>query len=405
MSYFSQISLRDGAQLDAFGRLRISHPETIFDSKQIADKQPLFWDDRLVSGSGGASTYNANQASTTLSVALNTAAVRVRQTFRWFNYQPGKSQLIFMTGVFGTAASGITRRVGLFETNNGLFFEQIGTGMGVVHRTFTSGAAVDTRIAQASWNLDKFDGTGASGVTLDFSKTQIMAIDYEWLGVGRVRYGFVVGGILYYCHEASVANVGTLVYMSTPNLPLRYEIRNDGTGAASELTHICATVMCEGGIANTGIVRGITRGATSMVTGNNTNIYPLISHRLNTNYKHAQIKVNSFTINCTSTATYNWYLLLNPTVTGTALSFTQVTNSALEADLVSTNATTVTGGTILSTGVTQQTNEGISVVSPATDFVPGSTIAGVADIVVLAVQRLTGTAETFYSSLNWREQL
>jgi hypothetical protein len=126
--------------------------------------------------------------------------------------------------------------------------------------------------------------------------------------------------------------------------------------------------------------------------------------RLNSNYLHSTIKLLNFNVNCTSTATYNWYLLLNPTVTGTALSFTQITNSSVDAQINTTNATTVSGGVTLLTGTASQTNEtGINIVN-ATDFAMGSTIAGVADIVVLAVQRATGTTETFYGSLNWREQ-
>ena len=170
---------RNNGTFDAFYRQRFSEPKTIFDSKQIADKQALIWDDQLTSGSGGASTYNTNQASTTLSVALNTAAVRVRQTFRHFNYQSGKSQLVVMTGIFGTAATGIKRKAGLYNSNNGIFFDQQSDGMGITIRTYTSGSAVDTRVLQTNWNIDKMNGAGASGLTLDFSKTLIWFCDIE----------------------------------------------------------------------------------------------------------------------------------------------------------------------------------------------------------------------------------
>jgi len=395
---------RNNGTFDAFYRQRFSQPETIFDSKQLSDKQPLFWDDQLISGSGGASTYNTNQASTTLSVANLTAGRRVRQTFRRFNYQPGKSQLWIMTGIFGTAATGIKRKIGLFDQKNGLFFDQQSTGMGITVRSYTSGSAVDTRVAQSDWNIDKMDGTGPSGITLDWSKCEIVFGDYEWLGVGTKRWGVFVGGRPYYVHEINNANNSTLVYMSVPNLPLRYEIENDGTGAAASLTHICSTVISEGGLKETGFGFGISRGVSPLVTLNNTNIYPLFAMRLNSNYLHATIKLLNFNINCTSTATYNWYLILNPTVTGTALSFTQITNSSVDAQVNTTNATTVSGGTVLLTGTSSQTNEaGVNIVN-ATDFGMGSTIAGVADIVVLAVQRATGTTETFYAALNWRAQ-
>lgn len=407
MTYFKDISVQylDSANLDAFARLRVSNPETVFDSKQLADKQPLFWDDQLVSGSGGASTFNTNQASTTLSVANLTAGKRVRQTFRRFNYQPGKSMLFVMTGIFGTAATGIKRKVGMFDDRNGIFFDQLSTGMGVTVRTYTSGSAVDTRVAQSSWNIDKMDGTGVSGVNLDFSKCQIMFADFEWLGVGRVRFGFFVDGKPYYCHEVLNANNVSLVYMSTPNLPLRYEIENDGTGGVASLTHICSTVISEGGLKDTGFPFGINRGATPLTTLNDTNIYPLFALRLNSSYKTSAIKILDLSIVCTSTSAFNYYLLLNPTVTGTALSFTQVTNSSVDAQVNTTNATTVSGGTTLFSATDNQANttSGTSSVLNS-DFYLGSTIAGVSDILVLGVQRLTGTTESFYGSLNWKDQ-
>ena len=407
MTYIRQVDIKyqDSANLDAFARVRMSNPETIFDSKQLSDKQPLFWDDQLVSGSGGASTYNTNQASTTLSVANLTAAKRVRQTFRRFNYQAGKSQLFVMTGIFGTAATGIKRKIGMFDDKNGLFFDQLSTGMAVTVRTYTSGSAVDTRIAQASWNLDKMNGTGASGITLDFSKCQIMFADFEWLGVGRVRFGFFVDGKPYYCHEVLNANNSTLVYMSVPNLPLRYEIENDGTGGAESLTHICSTVISEGGLKDTGFPFGITRSTAPLTTNNDANIYPLFAMRLNSSYQTSSIKILDLSIVCTSTAAFQYYLILNPTVTGTALSFTQVTNSSIDAQINTTNATTISGGTTLFCATDNQANttSGISSVLNS-DFYLGSSIAGVSDILVLGVQRLTGTTETFYGSLNWKDQ-
>lgn len=399
------ITLQDSANLDAFSRLRMSSPETIFDSKQLGDKQPLFWDDQLVSGAGGASTYNANQASTTLSVANLTAGRRVRQTFRRFNYQPGKSQLFIQTGIIGTAATGIKRKIGMFDDKNGLFFDQLSTGIGVTVRTYTSGSAVDNRVTQANWNLDKMDGTGASGINLDFSKCQIMFSDFEWLGVGRIRFGFVVDGKPVYCHEVLNANNTTLVYMSVPNLPLRYEIENDGTGAAASLTHICSTVISEGGLKDTGFPFSITRGATPLTTLNDADIYPLFAIRLNSSYLTSSIKILDLSIVCTSTSTFNYYLLLNPTVTGTALSFTQVANSSIDAQVNTTNATKVTGGTRLFCLTDNQANATSGVASVLnSDFYLGSTIAGVSDVIVLGVQRLTGTTESFYGSLNWKDQ-
>ncbi len=400
------ISKLEPLNFDAFARLRMTQPETIFDSKQIADKQPLFFDDQAVSGAGTSSTYNTNQASTTLAVSNLTAGLRVRQTFQRFNYQPGKSFLFIRTGVFGTAGTGITKRLGLFDERNGLFFEQKANGMSVSVRTYTSGAAVDTNVLQANWNIDKMDGTGASGITLDYTKTLIYFCDFEWLGVGTVRFGFFIGGLPYYVHAINNSNINTVVYMSTPNLPLRTEIQNDGTGGVSSITDICSTVIIEGGRQTTGVKRGLNRETNTLVTNNNALIYPLIALRLKSTHFGALIKLISFNLKCTSTADYAWYIILNPTVTGTALSFTGLTNSSIEYAFP-TNATTVSAGTTLDTGLGSDVNNNVKGVENTTqsDLVIGSNIAGTADIVCLAVQRLNGTTETFYSSLTFLDLL
>lgn len=399
----------DNATGDAFGRLRTSSPFTIFDSKQIADKQPLFWDDQETSGGGTSTTYNTNQASTTIAVDNLTAGTRVRQTFRHFNYQPGKSQLIFMTFVLGTRTTGITRRVGYFNTNNGLYLQQTSTGLAVVRRTFTSGGVSNNVVNQADWNMDTLDGNGPSGITLNEAMAQILIIDFEWLGVGRVRFGFNIDGVTIYVHEFDNANNLSLVYMSTPNLPLRYEISNDGTGAAAGLVHICSSVASEGGVEFTGFSLAVDRGITALATNNDTNIYPLIAIRLKSGYLGTTINITNLDIIVTTTADYRWALLLNPTIVGTALSFTSVTNSAIEAQVNTTNATTITAGTGTKLGSGYVSSTAISRPNVAPNLTGiltlGSSIAGTSDIIVLVVQNLAAGAESYYGSLSWKESV
>jgi len=396
----------DGStNIDAFYRLRVSEPQTLFDSKQIYDNQPLFWDDQQISGSGTSSTYNTNQASTTIGVSANTAGVRVRQTFRHFNYQPGKSQLVILTAVLGTASeTGIIKRLGQFNTNNGLFFQLDSTGLAVVVRTFATGSVVNNAVYQSAWNIDKLDGTGASGITLDTTKTLIYFLDYEWLGVGTIRFGFFVNGKPYYCHAVHNSNINTVVYMSLPNLPLRYEITNTGTGAASNMTHICTTVITEGGRQQTGIERAINRGIDTLTTLNDADIYPLIGLRLKATQLGVFVRLLDYQVICTSTAEYAYYIMLNPTIAGTALTWVDITNSGLQYSY-GTSATKISGGTVIATGIgsdTVQSRSGISRVTES-DLAIGSNIAGTPDQIFIGIQRLTGTTETFYGSVIWSE--
>ncbi len=390
---------------DAFGRLRVSEPQAVFDSKAILDNQPFLFDDAAVSGAGTSSTHSAARASVTLGVSASTAGLRARQSRRRMAYQPGKSQLAFLTFVMGAAAAGITRRAGLFDGADGIFLMADVDGPAMVIRSSVSGSPVESVARQATWNIDPLDGTGPSGLTLDLTRANILLIDYEWLGVGRVRTGFVIGGALVYVHEFAHANVVTSVYMSTPNLPVRWDIANDGTGGAATIEAICASVMSEGGQERTGITRTIDRAASGLVTLNDADLYPLIAIRLDDAELDATVRAIAASVFCTSSAVFRWALLLNPTVAGTALSFADVANSAMEAAVGATNATKVSGGTVIASGYAESTSQNNIPAGGVTDHALGASIAGVSDVLVLAVQRLTGTTETFYGTLTVTEQV
>ena len=408
------ITFGDTFAIDAFGRARVSNPQTLFDSKNIFDddglasnveNQPLFYDNQETSGSGTSTTYNANESSQTISVGATTAGTRVRQTKMRFNYQPGKSQLVLMTFVLGTQASGITRREGIFDDENGLFLEDDGTDYKFVTRTYTSGSAVDNEVTQTNWNLDTMDGSGTSGITLDFTKSQILFLDYEWLGVGRVRMGFVVDGKIYYAHEFLNANVLDKVYMQTPNLPLRSEITNDGTGVASSLTQICSSVISEGGSQDLGVQRYASTSGTHVDCASENTIYAIVGIRLKAEYLGATIKLlESSVLETTGSKYYEWLILLNPTVAGT-FTYSDQTNSAVQTATGAT-ANTVTGGTYITGGMGASSFRGGGFVEGevADALRLGSLIDGTPDELVLCVRPIGGSTNIdIEGSLSWRE--
>jgi hypothetical protein len=394
------ITAQDSPSIDAFGRWRVSEPQTIFDSKQLYDAQPLFWDDQQVSGTGTTSTHNPNTASTVMSVSGTTAGRRVRQTFMRFNYQPGKSQLILCTGTLSATGggTGIVRAMGLYDDKNGIFIRDNQGTVEAVIRTYTSGTAVDNAVSQANWNLDKMDGTGASGVTLDPTKSQIVAIDFEWLGVGRVRIGFVVDGTFIYVHEFLHANRTAGVYMSTPNLPLRYEISNNGTGVASSLEHICSSVMSEGGIENLGILRHQDTGLISSLSSNTA--YAVMGGRLKSTHIGVSINVENISIIGSANDQAHWELRFGGTVAGT-FTYNNLANSAVQT-AIGTNANTITGGTEIDGGYFS-TTQGISFTVPNAARL-GSTIAGVSQEWQLVIIPITNNMSV-RASVTWRELL
>lgn len=239
-----QIDPDANPQLDAFSRLRVSSPTAIFDNQFEYGLQPLLWES-VVTGAGSV-LADSNTSSIKLTVSASGAHV-IRQSHRYFRYQCGKSQLISLTAVMGALKGNTRQRVGYFDGQNGLFFEQDGTHLRVVQRSFTSGVAVDTAVNQADWNLDTLSGESPSVAQIDTSKSQIFVIDLQWLGVGRVRFGVDFGGQIVYCHQFINANLIPTVYMTTANLPARYELEMTGPATPTVMNQICQSVISEGG--------------------------------------------------------------------------------------------------------------------------------------------------------------
>jgi len=265
------------ATVDAFGRLRVSQPFTLFDSQNRYQKDPQFSES---TANGASITYDSNASTVLLSADTTSGSKAVRQSYRVFPYQPGKSLEVFATFVMNTAKTNLRQRVGYFNTDNGVFFQQNNSTLSFVLRTATSGTPSDARtVDQADWNGDKLDGTGLSGITLDVTKAQILYMDFEWLGVGSVRCGFVIDGKLIICHTFNNANDLDKVYMTTAILPVRYEIESTAaTATGSTMKQICSTVISEGGYQQKAALTWARR--TTTLTGVTTSFKPIVSIQL-----------------------------------------------------------------------------------------------------------------------------
>jgi len=396
----------DDATIDAFGRMRVSNPLTLFDSKQLFDKQALFWDEE-VSGAGASSTYDTGHSQTVMTVTNNTEFV-IRQTNMRFNYQPGKSLQVLQTGLMSKEEN-VTKRIGYFTSNtttpfnssrHGYYWENDGTDVKVC----IAKAGVCNEAKQKNWNIDKMDGTGPSKKVINWSKCQIFFIDFEWLGVGRVRFGIVINGIIYYVHEFNHANNVTSVYTEIPNLPCRYEIRS--TGGSGTLNHICNSVISEGGLDRNGVIRGVDRGVTAFTTQSDSDIYPLISIRLQSGKEMITINPVDFSIMVDSTADFRWALYLNPTIAGTdAVNWTALSNSAIEYDVTRNNTNKLSGGTLIKSGYVERGGADQVQLEIDSPLHLGMAIDGTMDEFVLAIQIVNGVAEDFYAGLSWRELL
>jgi hypothetical protein len=384
-----------GTNTDAFGRLRVSQPYTLFDSQNRYAADNQF--DTSTSGTG-SSTYNANQASMSLAVTSGGVGSVVRQTYRVFPYQPGKGLLLLATFVMdsGTSAD-LNQSVGYFNTDNGVFFRRTAGVNAFVMRSNTSGTPSDARFAnQADWNGDKLDGTGASGYTLDLDHPQILWMDFEWLGVGSVRCGFIIDGQYVVCHTFDTANVyGTTVYMTTAILPVRYEITTTTAAVAATLTQICSSVVSEGGFEQSSVEH--TASMTNLTASSylNTSYKPLISIRLASGRTGAVVIPIGVNFLPSTADNFQIALVKNATLSTTPSWSAVASDANVEFDIGSTS---YTGGTIVfsefATGKT-----GRSILSPSTgynwDLQLGASIAGVSDTLTLVARTVTtGGAST-----------
>lgn len=370
--------------LDAFGRLRIAQPYTIFDSQNRYQKDPQF--SESLAGNATA-TYNANESTVDMAVTTTTNDEAVRQSYRVFPYQPGKSLQVLATFVMADAATGLVQRVGYFNTGNGVFFQKSGDTLSFVLRTSTSGTPSDVRtVSQSSWNGDKLDGTGASGIILDTTKAQILYMDFEWLGVGSVRCGFIIDGTFIVCHTFNNANDIDKVYMTTAILPMRYEIKNNAS-AAGTLKQICSTVISEGGYDQKS---KLTWARMTTATSVSTAFEPLVSIQLKSTSLGAVVLPAIYTaLPVASTADYEVALIKNTTLTGA--SFTSLSTNVN----YDTSATSMSGGDVVDTLFISSSNQATTTVNTDIgynfDLQLGVDLSGNSDTYTLAARTLSGT--------------
>lgn len=335
-----KVAYADGPNMDAFGRLRVSEPKTLLDAKHLYDKLPLLFSEKL---SGTAtSTFSANDSMVVMETK-NKNDVVIRQSRYHFNYQPGKSIQALFTGKLHPQ-SGIIKRMGLFQSlsadpvtpTDGLYLEVTESGP-VFKITKTQGTPHAMSFPRSEWNVDKLDGTGPSGVTIAMSAAQIFVIDYEWLSLGRVRFGFMQSGKTYYAHYVDHINDLDRPYITSPSQPVRYEIIQTGS-TPGIMHHICSTVMIEGGEENLGKPIALSDGEVTSIGA--TNYKVLLAVRLKKNCHDSVVVIKAAEVINTAGNTGMFDVILNPASFDAPLNWTDVPNTAVQ---VAPGGPTITG--------------------------------------------------------------
>jgi hypothetical protein len=338
---------------DAFGRVRTSNPLTLFDSSHRYKDNGLW---STSTATGGTTTFDANAGLVNLAVTDASGSSVIRETTKCFSYQPGKSLLVMSTFTLNPAKANLRQRIGYYGADNGMYLELNNTTLSFVERSLSTGSLVETRVAQSDWNTDPLNGTGPSNLTLDPTKSQILWMDIEWLGLGTVRMGFIINGKYIHCHSFHHANIITSTYITTASLPLRYEITNTAaTTSASTLKQVCSTVLSEGGYELRGLQQAVGTAITApyalTVAGT---YYPVISLRLKSTALDAIVILTALSVlGDSSNVNYAWRVVAASTTTGGTWT-SAGTDSSVEYNRT---GTATTGGRVLAQGYFSSTNQ------------------------------------------------
>jgi len=394
--------------LDKFNRLRTSELYTILDISQIYNKNDLK-EDQYTTGTGSV-THNVNESTLTLSVSSNGDRA-IRQSRLYTRYQPGKSFMIFLTGVLNNASNGenTSSRIGYYDDSNGLYFEYNNDTAFIVNRSNVSGSIINTRIPQNSWNIDPFNGEGKSGINIDFSKYIIYTINFSWLGAGIVEFGMYYSGIHYIIHKLTNTDISA-PYMTTPNLPSRYEILSTSdTNGSGSLKQGCVSINSESGQTLLGQI--FSKGTTSPRTVDEVETY-IMGIRLKDNSRQL-VRLQSISLICTSKGNieYKIYSIKSPTTSPVTAgsNFTNVnSNSCVQYDISGTTFNSTSSillyqgyfSTLINIDVRQLSNNGDPIYLTAGIGIDSYK----SDYIYVTGRNISGNAnENISITLNWIE--
>jgi hypothetical protein len=211
---------------DASFRLRVSNPLTLFEHNNQYGTSAFKWD-KQTSGTGTITDTTATSSTVLATGGTASGAGAIRQSRVYWRYQVEKSLLHGHAFNFGTGVTGVVKRIGYYDSLNGVYIQQNGATISLGFRQ----NGTDTLVAQSSWNVDTMNGTGPSGQTFNPADTQALVVDQ--LGTLSFRFYLIMNFNQYLVHEYTAANISGSYAPYTANLTSRAEITNTTTVASS----------------------------------------------------------------------------------------------------------------------------------------------------------------------------
>jgi hypothetical protein len=287
----------------------------------------------------------SNQPNTSVT-ASEIAAANYSQTAGGWDAQAVANVVYFTRKTAGTAGASS--------------FSAGTTGMAATFAILTTGTSpTEQFIPQSSWNVDRFDGTGPSGQTIDPTKGNVYGVQFQYLGYGDAFF-YIVNGLTgrpQLVHVIRNANTRTSTNLRNPNLYLVWESRNIGTGTSVVMRGASGGAFVEGSVRFLGAQFAAPPVAVTAGAGVET---PVLSLRANTVYLNrqstAQMQIDRISVACDGTKTVLFKVYKNSTLTAPRWQFVNSTTSAASFDQNATGFSVGNGTLVYSFSVSKTGN-------------------------------------------------
>jgi len=382
------------------GRLKVSSPEVIFFNTFQYGVETDVWD--TSTANGGTSVFEPSTSSIDMAVTSTLNSECIRQTHNVQRYIPGRASELTFAVRLTMPVSGIRRRFGLFDGNDGVYFEDNGGDYACVLINSDGSTPTITRIARADWNGDKLDGGGVSGITANALAQQIVCFDYEWYGAGQVIISFVINGEKHTVHTFNTGNVLSVPWCKTPFLPIRCEIKN--TTGASGTHHMYQgsnSLVTDGSSLRLGTPQNALAPLTGVTLTTANTFYPVLSIRLKSTTLGGVALPSAFQASSLDNTSVFYKILRNTTLNGTWVDQAD-TNAFTQYNTTATGA--ITNGVVLDSGYVGSGNTAVINLNQAGNYQIGRSALGtVSDTFTIAIAAVNAN-KSGIASLTWIEQ-
>jgi hypothetical protein len=421
--------------LDALNKVRTSATLNQDWFVPVVDDDVSFRWNQATSGTGAGSTFIANTNEIQMTSGTSASGYAYRQTYSKFKIVPGTSHIVYTTVNWEantSTESGVTRRTGLFDQLNGIFWEQGGVSANtlavVIRKQNAAGVVSEDRIYANNFSVDKLDGTGPSGFNIfnsGFMKYYTFWFDFIGGRTGRLRFGMGTPIGPQICHVQSYTGAAssTTTFITDNSLPLRREVFN---GASGSFTTTAPTYNMSGISFQSEAPSLFNPSPTTAYNANGfvpstTALTPILSIGLRAGvpWTGSDITPGEFNIvdinnqgkNSTA-ATFLYTIVYNANINGAAIysnttAGVNVTTGRSSQLWAWPNTATITNGYTVLSGITQS-----GAVTGALDGLPGtfnlgSDMNGNPATLTLCVKQLAagGGAANVAASWNYIEQL